>query len=154
MMIKGLAHLPSEEMLRELELLSLEKKWLRSIEVYKYMVGEGGVWVGKAEKTEPDSVVPSDRIRDIRHKLKYRKFYLNLRNQVFSVRVTEHWNRLSREAVESSCLEIFKTQLSMILGNLFYLSLLCAVGLSNVQWCFQPSAFHPVISRPVNTKDF
>ncbi|KFV78508.1 hypothetical protein N308_03060, partial [Struthio camelus australis] len=50
------------------------------------------------------------------HKLKHRKFHLNMR-KIFPVRVTEHWNRLPREAVESPSLGIFKTRLDVILGN-------------------------------------
>ncbi|KFV74415.1 hypothetical protein N308_04920, partial [Struthio camelus australis] len=51
------------------------------------------------------------------HKLNHRQFHLNLRKNFFSVRVTEHWNRLPREAVESPSLEIFQTHLDAILGN-------------------------------------
>ncbi|KFV72458.1 hypothetical protein N308_11818, partial [Struthio camelus australis] len=52
------------------------------------------------------------------HKLKRRKFRLNLRKNFFTVRVTEHWNRLPRGVVESPSLEIFKTRLDVILGNM------------------------------------
>ncbi|KFV75932.1 hypothetical protein N308_14271, partial [Struthio camelus australis] len=50
-------------------------------------------------------------------KLNHRKFRLNLRRNFFPVRVTEHWHRLPRKVVESPSLEIFKTCLDVILGN-------------------------------------
>ncbi|KFV74568.1 hypothetical protein N308_00032, partial [Struthio camelus australis] len=51
------------------------------------------------------------------HKLNHKLFHLNLRNNFFTVRVTEHWHKLPREVVESPSLEIFKTRLDVILGN-------------------------------------
>ncbi|KGL75188.1 hypothetical protein N309_06938, partial [Tinamus guttatus] len=48
-------------------------------------------------------------------KLKDQKFHLNLRKTFLTVRVTEHWNRLPREVVESPSLKIFKTRLDAVL---------------------------------------
>ncbi|KFV74292.1 hypothetical protein N308_03751, partial [Struthio camelus australis] len=52
------------------------------------------------------------------HKLNHRKFHLNLRQNFFPVRVTEHWNRLPREVEESPSLDLFKACLDAILGNM------------------------------------
>ncbi|KFV81615.1 hypothetical protein N308_01605, partial [Struthio camelus australis] len=51
-------------------------------------------------------------------KLNHSKFHLNLRKNSFTVRMTEHWNRLPGEVVESPSLEIFKSRLDVILGNM------------------------------------
>jgi len=52
------------------------------------------------------------------HKVKQRKFHLNMRKNFFHLRVTEPWNRLPREVVESHSLEIFKTRLDSVLCSL------------------------------------
>ena len=62
--------------------------------------------------------MPSDRTRGDRHKLEHRKFYLNIKNNFFTLRVTEHWNRLPGEVVEYPSLEIFEMHLNAFLCNL------------------------------------
>jgi len=69
-------------------------------------------------------VVPRDRTRGNRHKQKHRNFLLNMRKNFFPLRVTEHWNRMPREAVSSPFLEVFKTHLDMVLCSLLYVTLL------------------------------
>jgi len=67
----------------------------------------------------PDfSVVPSDRRMGNGHKLKHRKFCLNMRKNFFPLRVTEQWNRLPGRVVESPSVEIFITCLDEVLCSL------------------------------------
>ena len=59
-----------------------------------------------------------NRTKGNRNELKSEKLNRNMRNNFFIVKVTEHWNRLLREVVESFSLQIFKTQLDTFLCNL------------------------------------
>lgn len=112
-MISDLEHLPFAERLRPGTIQPGEEKIERDrINAYKYLKSRRQV-----DGARLFSVVPSNSTRN-RHKLEQRKFYLSMEMNIFTLRLTEHWNRLLREVVESPSLEIFKTHLDAFLCNL------------------------------------
>jgi len=50
--------------------------------------------------------------------MEHNKIHLNILKSFFTVRATEHWNRLPREVVASPSPETFKTHLDAFLDNL------------------------------------
>jgi len=113
---RGLEQLSCEERLRELGLFSLEKAERVPYKYLKRGCQEDGARLFSA--------VRSDRTRGNRHKLKQRKSQLNTGKNFFTLRVTEHWNRLPREVVESPSLQLLKTHLDKVLCSLLWVTLL------------------------------
>ncbi|GAB0184999.1 hypothetical protein GRJ2_000965200 [Grus japonensis] len=114
-MIGVMEHLCYEDRLRELGLVSLEKRRLRGdlIAAFQYLKGTyrkagEGLFVREC----------SDRTRGNGLKLKEGRFRLDVRKKFFTVRVVRHWHRLPREAVAAPSLEVFKARLDGALGNL------------------------------------
>ena len=60
-------------------------------------------------------VVCTNRTRSNGLKLEHWKFHINMQKNFVTVRVTEHWNGLPREAVESPSISIFKTHVDTYL---------------------------------------
>jgi len=114
-MINGLEHLSYEEGLGDLALFSLEKRRLKKdlFNVYKYLRCRR-----QRDEARLFSEVCGSKTRPNGHKLKHRKLHTNVHKKFFTMRVTEHRNRLPKEVVESPSIEIFKTHLDAYLCSL------------------------------------
>lgn len=65
------------------------------------------------------AVIPTQRrTGGNRHRLKHMEFHLNARRHSFTVQVVKYGNCLPRDVAESPSVEILKSSLDMVLGNL------------------------------------
>lgn len=114
-MMRGLQQLCYEERLRKFSLLSLGKKWLRENLTNTDKYPKGGCQENEARLFP---VVPSDLTRGNGHKQEHRKLHLSMSENFFSVGLTEHCNRLLREAVEFPSMEMLDFHLDITLCTL------------------------------------
>ncbi|KAK4810883.1 hypothetical protein QYF61_013291 [Mycteria americana] len=71
----------------------------------------------KDDRARLFSVVPSGRTRGNGHKVKHRRFHLNIRKHFFTVEVTEHWAQVAQRGCGVSLLGDIQNCLDVVLGN-------------------------------------
>jgi len=126
-MIRGLEPLSSEDRLRELGLLSLEKRRLRGD-----LRAAASAWRGYRKDGEGLFTRGCrDRTRGNGSKLTEGRLRLEIRKKFFPMRVVRPWPRLPREAVAAPSLAVLKARLDGALSTLGWwkMSLLLAGGL-------------------------
>ena len=104
-----------EDRLRELGLFSLEKRRLQGDLIVAFQYLKGAYEKARKGVFTRDC---NDRMRGNGWKLREGRFRLNIRKKFFTVRVVRHWNRLSKEVVDASSLEVFRARLDGALSNL------------------------------------
>jgi len=114
-MTRGLEHLPYKDRLRDLGLFSLEKRrlWGDLIAAFQYLKG-----AYKQEGSQLFERVNTSRTGGNGFKLKEGRFRLDVREKCFTMGIVRCCNRLSREAVDTLSLEVFKARLDVSLGSL------------------------------------
>lgn len=87
-------------------------------------------WRKAAERTESGffSVVLSARTRSSGHKLKYRRFPLNVKTHLLNTRMTESWHMWPRWVVKSPSLVMLRSCLNKVLGVWYRWHCLSEIG--------------------------
>ncbi len=107
-LVRGLRHVLYEERLRQLNLVSLERRCLRADRILAFKL-----FKGKADLNPPDFFIrpPQAGLREHTYRLLQGPNRLRRRSGSFSVRVVKYWNRLPAHLVLSPSVSIFTKQL-------------------------------------------
>ena len=99
-------------------MFSLEKRRLQGdlTAAFQYLKGEESVPTNR--RGINSERVDNSRTRGTDFKLREGRFRLDVRGKFFTMRMVRCWNRLPREIVDASSLEVFKARLNGALGNL------------------------------------
>ena len=107
-LVTQIRHLPYQDRLKKLKLLSIEDRALRGdlIETYKILTGKLNV-----DRERFFEVNDDDRLRGHHLKLKKRRSNGVLRSKFFSNRVVTHWNKLPCDVVSARTTNAFKNRI-------------------------------------------
>ena len=125
-MIRGLEPLCCEERLGELGLFNLKRK------LWGDLRASASAWSGLIRKMGTNILAGPIATEEGVTALKWKgRFRLDMRKNIFTMRVMKPWHRLPREVGDASSLESFKLRLDRALSNVIQLemSLITAGGL-------------------------
>ena len=107
-LIPSLKNMLYEDRLEELNMFSVEYRFLRGdmIETYKILTGKSGI-----RHNGLFEIDKSERNRGHHLKLKKQRCRLDIRKYSFSHRVVDEWNKLPSVVVESESIDVFKSRL-------------------------------------------
>ncbi len=107
-LVRGLRHVPYEDMLRQLNLFSVERRRLRADLMLAFKIFKGEVDLNPSE-----FCLRPPRVGVLGHtyRLLQGPSRLRRRSGAFSVRVVKYWNRLPVHLVLAPSVSIFKNQL-------------------------------------------
>lgn len=114
-LVKGLQHLTYEERLVALDIQSLERRRVRGdlIETYKVLTGKESI-----ESAQFFTPAASTHLRGNVMKLFKSRSKLLLRQNFFSQRVVNQWNRLPQHVIQASSVNVFKSRLDKYLKDM------------------------------------
>ncbi|KAK4833053.1 hypothetical protein QYF61_027555, partial [Mycteria americana] len=110
--IKELENLPCAERLKELGVFYLEKRRLRwdLITVVQYLKGSY-----KEDRGFLFTRSHMEKTMGNGYKLHHKRFHLNIRKKIFTVRTINHWNNVPNDVVESPSPKVFNMRLDRVL---------------------------------------